>query len=242
MSKKEKLLHHFNQSFDEFMNQLHLEYNHIELFQQAFSHSSFVNDFKLPKLSHNERLEFLGDAVLELMVSNYVYHNYPHLPEGKLTKMRAAIVCEPSLVIYANQLNLNRLILLGKGEEKTGGRMRPALIADVFEAFIGALYLDQGYEVVKSFLTEYIYPVVESQSITEVIDYKTQLQEYIHQKTHQTVTYELIEEDGPAHNKRFTSVCMIDGEIIGKGSGRTKKMSEQDAAKVALQKYERGKM
>ena len=133
------------------MNEWGFNFNNIDMYQQAFSHSSFINDFNMNRLDHNERLEFLGDAVLELTVSRYLFDKHPHLPEGNLTKMRATIVCEPSLVIFANKIDLNELILLGKGEEKTGGRTRPSLISDAFEAFVGALYLDQGLDTVWKF-------------------------------------------------------------------------------------------
>ena len=158
---KEQIEQSFRTQFATKMKELKLPYENIALYQQAFSHSSFINDFNMNRLEHNERLEFLGDAVLELTVSRYLFDKYPDLPEGNLTKMRATIVCEPSLVIFANKINLNELILLGKGEEKTGGRTRPSLVSDAFEAFVGALYLDQGLTVVNQFAQQVIFPYVE---------------------------------------------------------------------------------
>ena len=159
--KQSEMIKDFQYQFDKKMKMLGLSYTHLDVYQQAFSHSSFINDFNMDRLAHNERLEFLGDAVLELTVSRYLFDKYPNLPEGNLTKMRATIVCEPSLVIFANKIELNQLILLGKGEEKTGGRSRPSLVSDAFEAFIGALYLDQGLEVVWKFAQKVIFPYVE---------------------------------------------------------------------------------
>lgn len=231
--KKDAMLQAFNQKFAQKMEMLHLTYDHLPLYQQAFSHSSFINNFNMDRLAHNERLEFLGDAVLELTVSRYLYDKYPGLPEGNLTKMRATIVCEPSLVIFANKIKLNELILLGKGEEKTGGRTRPSLVSDAFEAFVGALYLDQGLDVVWQFAQEVIFPYVEDDALMGVIDFKTQFQEYIHRLNKGSVTYRLIHEEGPAHHRLFTSEVLLEGEAVAEGQGRTKKESEQKAAEKA---------
>ncbi|EKU50440.1 ribonuclease III [Staphylococcus massiliensis S46] len=232
-SKYNDMIQEFKHRFDEKMQELELSYNDINIYQQAFSHSSFVNDFNLERLSHNERLEFLGDAVLELTVSRYLYDKYPDLPEGNLTKMRASIVCEPSLVIFANKFDLNQLILLGKGEEKTGGRTRPSLVSDAFEAFVGALYLDQGLETVRTFSEKIIFPIVETEELVGVIDFKTRFQEFMHTKSKGDVTYRLAKEEGPAHHRFFTSEVLLNGEAIAVGSGRTKKESEQKAAEKA---------
>ncbi|MCS4486241.1 ribonuclease III [Staphylococcus americanisciuri] len=218
------------------MNELGLPYDNIAIYQQAFSHSSFINDFNMNRLMYNERLEFLGDAVLELTVSRFLYDQYPQLPEGDLTKMRATIVCEPSLVIFATNINMNPLILLGNGEEKTGGRTRPALVADAFEAFVGALYLDQGLEVVRHFAEQVIFPYVEGDTLMGVVDFKTKLQEYIHQLHLGRLTYRVVKEEGPAHNKEFTSEVLLNDEPISIGQGRTKKESEQKAAEQAYVK------
>lgn len=231
--KKEALLQNFNKKFAEKMQMLNLNYDNLPLYQQAFSHSSFINDFNMNRLDHNERLEFLGDAVLELTVSRYLFDKYPELPEGNLTKMRATIVCEPSLVIFANKIHLNELILLGKGEEKTGGRTRPSLVSDAFEAFVGALYLDQGLEAVWQFAEEVIFPHAEDDELMGVVDFKTQFQELIHRLSKGNVTYRLIHEEGPAHHRLFTSEVLLEDEAVATGQGRTKKESEQKAAEKA---------
>lgn len=234
--KQSEMIKDFQYQFDKKMKMLGLSYTHLDVYQQAFSHSSFINDFNMDRLAHNERLEFLGDAVLELTVSRYLFDKYPNLPEGNLTKMRATIVCEPSLVIFANKIELNKLILLGKGEEKTGGRTRPSLVSDAFEAFIGALYLDQGLEVVWKFAQKVIFPYVEHNELIGVVDFKTQFQEYIHSQSKGDVTYHLIKKEGPAHHRLFTSEVILENKAIAKGQGRTKKESEQKAAESAYHK------
>ncbi|WP_418129362.1 MULTISPECIES: ribonuclease III [Staphylococcus] len=233
------MIQQFQKHFKQKMKALELNHDNIELYQQAFSHSSFINDFNMNRLDHNERLEFLGDAVLELTVSRYLFDKYPELPEGNLTKMRATIVCEPSLVIFANKIQLNELILLGKGEEKTGGRTRPSLVSDAFEAFIGALYLDQGLDSVWSFAKKIIFPYVEENELEGVVDFKTQFQEYMHQRNKGEVTYRLINEEGPAHHRLFTSEVLLEGIAVAKGQGKTKKESEQKAAESAYKEMKK---
>ncbi|MCE5037878.1 ribonuclease III [Staphylococcus auricularis] len=231
--KKSEMVAQFRAQFAKKMEELSLQADDIELYQQAFSHSSFINDFNMNRLDHNERLEFLGDAVLELTVSRYLFDKYPNLPEGNLTKMRAAIVCEPSLVIFANKINLNELILLGKGEEKTGGRTRPSLVSDAFEAFVGALYLDQGLEAVQRFSEKVIFPFVEEDELEGVVDFKTQFQEFVHRQNSGEVSYRLVKQEGPAHHRLFTSEVMLDDQPVATGQGKTKKESEQKAAERA---------
>ncbi|WP_441296192.1 ribonuclease III [Staphylococcus sp. NAM3COL9] len=223
----------FEKKFAQKMQELDLNFKQIELYQQAFSHSSFINDFNMNRLEHNERLEFLGDAVLELTVSRYLFDKYPELPEGNLTKMRATIVCEPSLVIFAKKIHINELILLGKGEEKTGGRTRPSLVSDAFEAFVGALYLDQGLESVWKFAEQIIFPYVEDEELDGVVDFKTQFQEFVHRQNKGDVTYRLINEEGPAHHRLFTSEVILEDAAVAEGKGKTKKESEQKAAESA---------
>jgi len=231
--KKREMVIEFQQKFANKMDEWGFSFNNIDLYQQAFSHSSFINDFNMNRLDHNERLEFLGDAVLELTVSRYLFDKHPHLPEGNLTKMRATIVCEPSLVIFANKIDLNELILLGKGEEKTGGRTRPSLICDAFEAFVGALYLDQGLDTVWKFAEKVIFPYVEDDELVGVVDFKTQFQEYVHRQNKGDVTYRLIKEEGPAHHRLFTSEVILENNAVAEGKGKTKKESEQKAAEQA---------
>ena len=232
-NKKIEMVKAFRERFQHKMTELNLQYNNVELYQQAFSHSSFINDFNMNRLEHNERLEFLGDAVLELTVSRYLINKHPELPEGNLTKMRATIVCEPSLVIFAKKIRLNDLILLGKGEEKTGGRLRPSLVSDAFEAFVGALYLDQGLDSVWYFAERIIFPFVEADVLDGVVDFKTQFQEFVHQQNKGDVTYRLINEEGPAHHRLFTSEVILEDTAVAEGKGKTKKESEQKAAEKA---------
>ncbi len=231
--RKETLIAEFQENFAKKMKALNLTYDNMSLYQQAFSHSSFINDFNMDRTEHNERLEFLGDAVLELIVSRYLFDAFPKLPEGELTKMRANIVCEPSLVVFAQHIDLMPLILLGKGEEKTGGRTRPSLVADVFEAFVGALYLDQGLEAVWQFAEAVIFPHVKGRQLIGVVDFKTKFQEYVHQNYLGVIKYRVAKEEGPAHNKTFTSEILLNGEAVSRGEGRTKKESEQKAAEQA---------
>jgi ribonuclease III len=227
--------------FAQFQKSVGIFFESEQLLQQAFTHSSYVNEHRGLPYEDNERLEFLGDAVLELTVSKYLFLKHPTLSEGQLTKMRAAIVCEPSLVQFANELDFGKLVLLGKGEELSGGRERPALLADVFEAFIGALYLDKGLDEVFSFLQEVVFPKIDQGAFSHVMDYKSQLQEVVQRDGHGKLDYEIIEERGPAHNREFISVVLLNDQTTGKGIGRTKKEAEQNAAKMALEKFEQKK-
>lgn len=222
-----------NRDLRELEQQLDLAFRDRALLVQAFTHSSYVNE-KRGKTAHNERLEFLGDAVLELCVSDFLYHRYPKRSEGELTKLRASIVCEPSLVEFANELEFGSFVRLGRGEELTGGRNRPALLADVFEAFIGALYLDQGLDLVRSFLKQVVFPKVSRFDQPQNSDHKTRLQEYVQQHALGTLDYRIVDEQGPAHDKQFVSEVYMDGQQLGRGSGRTKKEAEQHAAAEAM--------
>ncbi|MGP4080263.1 ribonuclease III [Pseudalkalibacillus sp. R45] len=221
--------------FKPFQEKIDIHFGNEKLLFQAFTHSSYVNEHRKRPSDDNERLEFLGDAVLELTISQYLYKKYHNMSEGELTKLRAAIVCEPSLVTFALQLNFGDLVLLGKGEENTGGRTRPALLADVFEAFIGALYLDQGLEVVEQFLSKFVYPKINEGAFSHVMDFKSQLQEFIQRENRGTLLYRIVQESGPAHNREFTSEVYLSSERLGIGHGRSKKESEQHAAREALQ-------
>ncbi|ASF39433.1 ribonuclease III [Halobacillus halophilus] len=223
--------------FSSFQKRVNIHFQDISLLEQAFTHSSYVNEHRKTERKDNERLEFLGDAVLELGVSQYLYREYPDMAEGELTKFRASIVCEASLVDFAKDLNFHELILLGKGEELTGGRNRPALLADVFEAFIGALYLDQGFEEVVTFLEKYVYPKVKKGAFSHAMDFKSQLQEFIQRDKNSKIEYEIVEERGPAHSREFIAHVRIQGEVGGIGVGRTKKEAEQRAAQKALENH-----
>ena len=213
-----------------------LTFQNENLIKQAFTHSSYVNEHQKKHLADNERLEFLGDAVLELLVSDYLYHKYRDVPEGELTKYRASIVCEESLYYFAEQLQLYEFILLGKGEEMTGGRTRPALLADVFEAFIGALYLDQGIDTTVSFLERTVFPKIDAGAFSHVMDFKSQLQEQIQRDGSGILEYKILEERGPAHSREFISEVTLNNTLLGRGSGRSKKEAEQHAAQMAIGK------
>jgi len=218
--------------------QLGITFNNPDLLRQAFTHSSYVNEHrKSDSISHNERLEFLGDAVLELGVSQYLYRNNRAMPEGEMTKLRAAIVCEPSLMEFARDLNFGAYLLLGRGEEQTGGRERPAILADAFEAFLGALYLDQGFSEVLDFLEKKVFPKIATGAFSHAMDYKSQLQELVQQYKHQRIEYKIAEEKGPSHDKEFVTQVWINEKLVGEGIGRTKKEAEQRAAKAALDQF-----
>ncbi|PKG25200.1 ribonuclease III [Niallia nealsonii] len=213
---------------------LGIEFQNEKLLKQAFTHSSYVNEHRRKPHEDNERLEFLGDAVLELTVSQFLFKKYPLMSEGELTKLRAAIVCEPSLVAFANDQLFGSFVLLGKGEEMTGGRTRPALLADVFEAFIGALYLDQGMDTVIAFLDKAVFPKINAGAFSHVMDFKSQLQEYVQRDAYGSIEYRILMEKGPAHNREFISQVLLNGNELGTGTGRSKKEAEQHAAQMAL--------
>ncbi|MEF2965262.1 ribonuclease III [Paenibacillus sp. M1] len=215
---------------------LQLAFQNKQLLKQAFTHASYVNEHRFSQHEDNERLEFLGDAVLELTVSEHLYRIFPDRPEGELTKLRAAIVCEPSLVKFAENLEFGKYVLLGKGEELTGGRTRPALLADVFESFVGALYLDQGLEAVTAFLHRHVFSQISLDGKLQTTDYKTELQELTQHHNMGALEYRIIEERGPAHEREFVSEVFMDGRGLGRGTGRSKKEAEQQAAAVALER------
>lgn len=202
-----------------------------KLYDTAFTHTSYANENKCESY---ERLEFLGDAVLELIISNYLYKNDPEA-EGELTKKRAHYVCEDALYMYSLKLKLNQYIKLGIGEEENGGRTRKAIVADIFESFIGALYLDQGLEVATKFISIYIIPIIEKNELSFFNDYKSLLQEYV-QTDKRDLKYILVDEYGPDHNKSFKMEVRIDDIIYGVGIAGSKKEAEQLAAKDALSK------
>lgn len=223
-------------NFAQLQEKIGIRFHDESVLRQAFTHSSYVNEQRGKRISDNERLEFLGDAVLELTVSQFLYKTFPKMSEGEMTKLRAAIVCEPSLVKFAELLNFGDLVLLGKGEELTGGRQRPALLADVFEAFVGALYLDQGLDAVFSFMEKYVYPRIDKGEFAQVTDFKSQLQEFVQQDNLGDIQYRIVEEKGPAHNREFVSEVLLNNRSLGIGSGRSKKEAEQQAAARALVK------
>lgn len=203
-----------------------------ELLRQALTHSSFTNEQKINKTSNYERLEFLGDAVLELVSSEFLFREYPKMPEGDLTKLRASMVCEPSLAFCAKDLELGEFIRLGKGEESTGGRNRDSITSDAMEAVIGAVYLDGGMESAKAFINRFVLSDLEDKQL--FYDSKSNLQELVQGKLKREISYELLEESGPEHNKTFRVCVNMEGELLGEGQGRTKKAAEQQAAYKAL--------
>jgi len=236
MQKSGVLPEKVRNQFELLQHELNITFINKNLLYQAFTHSSYVNEHRRKLFTDNERLEFLGDAVLELSVSKYLFEKYPNMSEGELTKLRASIVCEPSLVIFANELGFGRFVLLGKGEELTGGRERPALLADVFESFVGALYLDQDLQTVVSFLERVVFPKVEIGAFSHVMDFKSQLQEHVQRDGSGLIEYKVLQEKGPAHNREFISQVSLNGEEVGVGTGRSKKEAEQHAAQMALEK------
>ena len=207
------------------------EFKEKKLLLQALTHSSFSNEQKINKCRDYERLEFLGDAVLELLSSQFFFETYPEMSEGQMTRLRSSMVCEPALAFCARDLSLGDYILLGKGEEATGGRERDSIVSDVMEAVIGAVYLDGGIEEARSFVQKYILSDLENKQL--FYDSKTLLQEKM-QKMGKDIAYELVEESGPDHDKVFTVELRIDGVTVGKGQGRNKKAAQQQAAYQVL--------
>ena len=204
-----------------------------ELIYQALSHSSYANERKHPGGS-NERLEFLGDSVLSIVVSDYLYKNL-NVAEGELTKLRASLVCEKSLHIFARQIHLGDYLMLGKGEENTGGRERPSILADAFEAVIAAIYLDGGLEAAAKHILHFMPEDIKVTQKPVFSDFKTVLQEIVQKNPEEKVEYVLIGEEGPDHNKRFVVEVRLKSQVIGKGKGRSKKEAEQLAAREALE-------
>lgn len=219
----------------QFLQIMEIPYHDINIFIEAFTHPSYANENKLKNHDY-ERLEFLGDAVLQYHVSRHIYDLYPDLPEGRLTKLRAKLVREESLARFARELDLGSLIFLGAGEINNGGRDRDSVLADIFEAFIGAVCYDCGYEYVEKMLDKTLYKHVEDVNYDEITDFKTRLQELIQADQRKTVTYELISATGPSNNPIFEMAVKMDDMVLGVGIGSSKKRAEQKAAKDALNK------
>ncbi len=211
----------------EILKKLNINTTNLELYKRAFTHTSYSNEH--PEFESYERLEFLGDAVLEVIISDFLY-NEKHLEEGTMTKMRASYVCEAACATYAKKLELDKEILLGSGEIEAN----TTIIADVFESFIAAMYLDKGIEKTSNFVMNVIKPYIDRNK-DFLHDYKSELQELV-QTVRKSVTYEIIDEKGPAHDRTFTCQVLVDNIVMGKGSGSSKKAAEQEAAKIALQK------
>ncbi len=223
------------QSLKQFAQKLGYTFHNISLLNESLTHSSYANENKKKNIRYNERLEFLGDAVLSVIISDYLYNRLKRTPEGELTKIRASIVCEASLAQCSIILNVGKYLLLGKGEETTGGRDRVSILADAFEAIIGAIYLDGGLEEAKKFVLNNLESTIEAAIHGKIFqDYKTQLQEIIQGDNCQKIVYEIINEEGPDHSKVFHVQVKIGNKVLGKGSGKSKKEAEQNAAKIAL--------
>ena len=218
-------------SLTDFEDKIGYHFKNQGLLRQALTHSSYANERHMKKLSDNERLEFLGDAVLEIISSDFLYHNYPDVPEGQLTKLRASIVCEPTLALCTKELDLGDYLYLGRGENQTGGRKRKSILSDALEAVIGAIYLDGGFANAKEFVLKYILTDIEHKQL--FYDSKTILQEVV-QGEHEQLDYRLVGESGPDHDKSFSVEVWIGEQKISEGSGHTKKAAEQEAAYHAL--------
>lgn len=216
----------------ELFNKLNIEPKNKQLYQVAFSHSSYANEHHLK--ANYERLEFLGDAVVDLVVADYLYNNRNY-KEGEMTKQRASYVCENALYEYAKDYRFTDYIKVGHGEEHDGGKYKKAIVADIFEAFMGAIYLDLGYDTVRRVILDIVVPYIENPNIKFFSDYKSALQEYI-QTEQRTLVYELVKEEGPAHDKLFTIEVKVDDMVFGVGCAGSKKEAEQEAAHDALNK------
>ena len=210
-------------------------FQNIQLLQNALTHSSYANERWHNSLLSNERLEFLGDSVLGMLVAEYLYHTFPDRPEGELTRMRADMVCEHTLATVANKIGLGNHLMLGHGEERLGGRSRESILADATESVIAACFLDGGLEAAAQFVKKYILVEVPVTKLHNV-DYKTALQELVQQKKNQVLSYTLVGQSGPDHDKQFDVEVSLNGCVVGKGSGRSKKRAEQMAAKAAMEK------
>ena len=220
-------------SIQQLQQVIHYQLHNTTFLEVALTHSSYANEMR-HQVRYNERQEFLGDAVLSIIVSDYLFNNYT-VPEGDLTKLRAALVCERSLDVMANKIGLGDYLRLGHGEEMTGGRTRPSIIADAFEALIAAIYLDSGIESAREFVLPFVIEMLEHEDSLPFKDYKTILQEIIQQNPEEKLVYKLVGEKGPDHDKRFVVEVLLNSNVIGKGQGRSKKTAEQMAAKEALE-------
>lgn len=212
---------------------INYQFKNTHLLQNALTHSSYANETHKPEMS-NERLEFLGDAVLSIIVSDYLFDHFRHIPEGELTRLRAASVCERSLCEFAKKLGLGQHLFLSRGEQNTGGRERSSILADAFEALIAAIYLDGGIEKAREFVLSYVKESIEGQQKVAFKDYKTALQEVIQQNPEDRLCYVPAGESGPDHNKTFRVEVTINSNVVGVGEGKSKKDAEQSAAKEAL--------
>ena len=216
-------------------------FHNISLLQNALTHSSYANERWHNGLLSNERLEFLGDSVLGMLVAEYLYRSFPNRPEGELTRMRADMVCEGTLAAAANRIGLGKHLLLGHGEEQGGGRSRDSILADAMESVIAACFLDGGLDAALEVVQRFILVEVPVTKLHNM-DYKTQLQELVQQKKNQALTYTLVGQSGPDHDKSFDVEVSLNGQVVGSGSGSSKKRAEQDAARAAIEKLFPGEL
>lgn len=225
--------------YETFQQKLGYHYQSHALLQEALTHSSYANEHRAKGVKDNERLEFLGDAILDMIISEYLFLKYANMPEGDMSKIRASIVCEGSLAKVAKQMELGEYILLGKGEEMTGGRERASILADAFEAVTGSLFVDGGFDEAKRFLYKTLVADVEQTEHIETLyaDYKTLLQEAIQKCSMAPIHYEVVGEEGPDHDKHFYVEVYHEEKCLGRGIGKSKKEAEQDAAQKALENY-----
>lgn len=221
-----------NESLEELQNRCGYHFRDPSLLEMAMRHSSYTNEHHMDRLECNERLEFLGDAVLELVSSEVLYRRFPAMPEGELSKLRAGLVCEPTLAFDAKALDLGSFLLLGKGEDVTGGRTRDSVVSDAVEALIGAVFLDGGIDAAGELIRRFVLDDIAHKQLFH--DSKTRLQELVQKKAGRELSYRLSGESGPDHAKVFSTEVLIDGRIAGKGTGSSKKASEQSAAYDAL--------
>ena len=212
---------------------IHYHFENISLLQNALTHSSYANERWHDSLLSNERLEFLGDSILGMLVAEYLYRSFPDRPEGDLTRMRADMVCEKTLAAVANKIGLGQHLMLGHGEEQGGGRSRDSILADAMESVIAACFLDGGLDAALQFIRRFILVEVPVTKLHNA-DYKTRLQELVQQKKNQTLSYQLIGQSGPDHDKKFDVEVSLNGKVVGTGTGRSKKRAEQDAAREAI--------
>lgn len=216
-----------------FQEGINYRFKNINYLRLALTHSSYANENELKKGFYNERIEFLGDAILEFVSSDFLYRNYPDMKEGEMTKLRANLVCEEALSLAAMEIELGKYLFLGKGEENTNGRNRKSLLCDAFEAVIGAIYLDSGIDAAKQFINRFVLSDIEKKK--DMLDSKTALQEIVQAKYGVTVKYEVIEESGPEHNKLFTVAVFLKDEMMGTGTGHSKKEAAKEAAYRTIQ-------
>ncbi|MGN0488876.1 MAG: ribonuclease III [Ruminococcus sp.] len=219
----------------DFENRIEYKFKNPKLLEEALTHSSYANEHRDKHIKCNERLEFLGDAVLSVVVADYIFENYPDLPEGELTKLRSALVCEKALYMFGKQIKLGEYLLLSRGEKNGGGAERPSIVSDAFEAVIAAIYLDGGLDAARKHILRFVIPEVKNMRTKPFKDYKTTLQEIVQKNPGEILEYNMVSESGPDHDKHFVFEVYLNSNVIGKGGGRSKKEAEQNAAREALE-------